>query len=131
MAAGAGIEPIRSRQTYSLLRRSGSRGRAGPVTVQFVEQTSWSRPQVAYALGRKLGGAVVRNRLRRRLRAVLREETAELPRGAYLVRVAPGGDELTYDQLRMAMGTALRSATKSRSGNGPTDALVTAGRRRP
>ena len=50
--------------------------------------------RVAYAIGRQVGPAVVRNRLRRRLRAAVREidrSTGGLPTGAYLVSAAARG----------------------------------------
>jgi ribonuclease P protein component len=40
---------------------------------------------VAYAVGRNVGGAVQRNRARRRLRAALHEIRDELEPGSYLV----------------------------------------------
>lgn len=50
-------------------------------------------PRVAFAVAKGAGGAVVRNRIRRRLRAALRELQVReaLPAGAYLVG---GGAEL-------------------------------------
>lgn len=46
----------------------------------------FQRPQVAFAVPRKVGNAVVRNRIRRRLRAVLQSLAAQgqLPGGAWL-----------------------------------------------
>jgi ribonuclease P protein component len=83
--------------------------------VKFVRQNSWSKPQVAYALGKKLGGAVVRNRLRRRLRAIVSGLAGALPPGAYLVSAGPGATELSFDELRRAMSQAVRSATGNRA----------------
>jgi ribonuclease P protein component len=59
-------------------------------------------PGVAYALGRGLGGAVVRNRVRRRLRALVAEEAVRrpLPSGYYLVGATPGAASATFDALR-------------------------------
>jgi ribonuclease P protein component len=54
---------------------------------------------------------VVRNRLRRRLRSIVAELGPELPPGAYLVSTGPGVTGLRFDELRMAMGRALESAT--------------------
>lgn len=50
-----------------------------------------ARPAVAFAISRKVGGAVVRNRLRRQLRvaAELAAERNLLRPGWYLVMVAP------------------------------------------
>jgi len=54
--------------------------------------------RVGYAIPRAAGPAVVRNRLRRRLRAVVRELLFEP--GDYLISVAPAAAELSFDQLR-------------------------------
>ncbi len=102
---------IRSRSTFARIRTGGARGGSGPVRVKFVQEKSWSEAQVAYALGKKLGGAVVRNRLRRRLRAIVAELAPSLPPGAYLVSTGPAATGLRFDELRKAMGRALESAT--------------------
>src|SRR5439155_12562332 len=54
---------IRDRTTFGQLRRDGRRSRSGPVTVTSVDGPSDQPPRVAYAVGRRVGGAVVRNRL--------------------------------------------------------------------
>jgi ribonuclease P protein component len=59
---------------------------------------------VAYALGRAIGPAVVRNRLRRRLRALL--AASSLPPGIYLLGAQPAAvrrsrDELAFDLERL------------------------------
>lgn len=84
----------------------------------FVVRESSQRPAVAFAIGRKVGGATVRNRLRRRLRAVSRELVHEgrLPTGWYLVIAAPSAGELSYEVLgehfRLASAAAhARAAT--------------------
>jgi ribonuclease P protein component len=74
------------------------------------EATSGLFPQVGYAIGRRCGSAVVRNRLRRRARAVVREQAPSLPRGAFLVRLEPGASALTAAQFRHDLATALRRA---------------------
>ena len=106
-----GIGPVRSRETFADLRRSSSRGRSGPVSVSFVDRPGWDRPQVAYAVNRKVGNAVQRNLLRRRMRAIVSEEAAGLPVGAYVVRSRPDGPMLEFNELRVAMSQALEQAT--------------------
>ena len=65
-------------------------------------------PRVAYAIGRPVGGAVVRNRVRRRLRAATRAHAAVLEPGhAYLVHAAPGAAQRTYADLAASLGSAL------------------------
>jgi len=67
--------------------------------------------RVAYALNRSVGTAVVRNRLRRRLREVLR--SAPLAPGAYLVSASVAATTLSRDELvehvKRAAGPAWRS----------------------
>lgn len=72
-----------------------------------------SPPRVAYTIGRQVGPAVVRNRLRRRLRAIVRDVCAvsgSLPAGdgAYLVGVRPDAASLGYAELAETVTTALR-----------------------
>ena len=68
---------------------------------------------MAFALGRALGPAVTRNRLRRRLRAICRTLTAtgELPPGMLLIGATPVAVELTYAQLEAELRTMLRTLT--------------------
>ena len=68
--------------------------------------------RVAYAIGRRVGPAVVRNRLRRQLRAAVREidrSTGGLAPGAYLVSLRPEAVGRSYDELRGHLGAALEA----------------------
>jgi len=58
-----------------------------------------SPPQVAYAVGRAAGTAVVRNRLRRRLRALLTTTHPPLHGGLYLLGVTRGAARRSFDEL--------------------------------
>ena len=117
----AAIGPIRSRHTHEALRRSSSRGRSGPLTVLFLEQKSWSDAEVSYAISRRVGTAVVRNRLRRRLKAIMTELAPSLVAGAYVVRTGPGSSTLDYEELRVAMSRALERATRRQSPLTPSE----------
>src|SRR6516165_4522665 len=63
--------PIRDRATFAALARSRPR-RRGPVTMRVSATATTDGPRVAYAVARHVGGAVARNRVRRRLRAAVR-----------------------------------------------------------
>lgn len=66
--------------------------------------------RVAYAIGRPVGGAVLRNRVRRRLRAVVAELDRDgglLEPGAYLIAAGPEAAEVPFDTLRVDVGRAV------------------------
>jgi len=81
---------ITDRRTFAALRQQGRRSRRGALTVTWLapppEETA-TPARVAFAVGKATGGAVVRNRVRRRLRAAARTLAAggRLPAGAYLL----------------------------------------------
>lgn len=72
-------------------------------------------PRVALAVGRGAGGAVARNRIRRRLRAALRELQAagRLPGGAYLVGASPSAADHPWAELVADLDEAVAAATRS------------------
>jgi len=67
---------------------------------------------VGYAVGRRVGGSVQRNRLRRRLREAVRtfEQQGGLQPGAYLVDPARDALELTYEDMSSSLREAIRRA---------------------
>lgn len=65
---------------------------------------------MAYAIGKSVGGAVTRNLIRRRLRALMDECRAHTLPGLYLIKCGIGTSELTYDELRHHVREALRRA---------------------
>jgi ribonuclease P protein component len=61
------------------------------------------------ATSRSLGGAVQRNRVRRRLRELVRERYGEMETGWDLLLIArPDAARATYAELRKALGSLLK-----------------------
>jgi ribonuclease P protein component len=84
-----------------------TRAHIGPITVSFVNGSPAEPPRVAYAIGRKVGNAVERNRIRRQLRAIFRQLAPQLRSGKYLIGVAPQSTQLRFGELRLTVMRAL------------------------
>lgn len=77
------------------------------MSVAYVPGAPGGGVRVAFATSRQVGSAVARNRVRRRLRAAVREHSARLSPGAYLVASTAAGAEEPFDRLCAALGSAL------------------------
>ncbi|MCZ7527832.1 MAG: ribonuclease P protein component [Acidimicrobiia bacterium] len=103
---------IRDHATFQDLARA-RRWRRGPVAVRFLAVGSTGPPQVAYAVGRRVGGAVARNRARRRLRAAIRACRDQLvPGGAYLVSAGAPVVTMPFGTLVDALSDCLAAAER-------------------
>ena len=104
---------IRDRATFDALA-SGRRRRRGPISMTFLPGDPSVPPRVAYAIGKRVGPAVVRNRVRRRMRAAALAHRAELrPGGAYLFGAAPAAANAPYAEIDAAMSELLAGASRS------------------
>lgn len=116
------IGRISDRATFDALRREGRRARRDPVTVVFLAEgaldVTWPAgggTRVAYSVGRRLGTAVARNRVRRRLRAAMHEidrARGGLSPGAYLVLAHLGATAAPYAELKRSLGAACDAAVR-------------------
>lgn len=78
------------------------------MTVTFIADGS-TAPRVAFAVPKRAGTAVLRNRMRRRARALL-DQACELRPGAYLVRLDTRAATLDTTQLGADVSGAVRAA---------------------
>ncbi len=103
---------VQGRRTFQQLARSDRRASSGPVAVRFLpKEDAPGEVLVAYSVSRKVGGAVVRNRCRRRLRAIAAGMADELASGAYLIGVGPGVRGLAFDELKERVSDTMRRAS--------------------
>jgi ribonuclease P protein component len=109
------IRRIRGRDAFARLARDGTRIRASCLWCAHLPDPTATSPAIAFSISRAVGPAVERNRLRRRLRALLRTATVagDVPPGLLLVGARPGTAELTFDQLATELADLLdRLATR-------------------
>jgi ribonuclease P protein component len=109
------IRRVRGHDTFRDLARSPAR-RRGALGARLLPGDPSEPPAVAYAIPRAVGGAVERNRLRRRLRATVRDLEAELvPGGRYLVSAGPAVSEMSPAELRATLREVLRALREATS----------------
>jgi ribonuclease P protein component len=101
---------VRTRASFAALAATGRRARAGALRVTALVGDPADLPCAAFAIGRAVGPAVVRNRLRRRLRAAMAELAP--PPGTYLIAVGPEAAQRSYDDLRAELAAALAEVTQ-------------------
>jgi ribonuclease P protein component len=99
------IDRVRERDAFVRLRHDGVRVRTDPLWCSFVLDPDLVPPQVAFAIGRAVGSAVSRNRLRRRLRAVLAD--CDVPPGLYLVGARVPACEQTFAELESTVSSLM------------------------
>lgn len=76
-------------------------------------------PQVGFVVSRGVGNAVVRNRVRRRLRHLVRDRLGDVPGGAVLVvRALPAAAGATYDELRGDLARCLERVLRQAAHDG-------------
>lgn len=71
--------------------------------------------QIAFSISRRVGNAVVRNRVRRRLREAFRYQLIgrQAMLGAAVVTVLPKASELSYSDLESQVRSILKNIEKS------------------
>ena len=83
----AGLDMLRSAIDFRAIQ-SGSRSRAHPLLLLRYRRNELDRTRYGISTSRKIGSAVVRNRLRRRLRTVLRALDSRVERGWDVLLIA-------------------------------------------
>ncbi|MER8000171.1 MULTISPECIES: ribonuclease P protein component [unclassified Streptomyces] len=108
---------LRRREDFAAAVRRGRRAgrpllvvhlRSGP-TDPHAPGESASPTRAGFVVSKAVGGAVVRNRVKRRLRHLIRERLSELPTGSLVVvRALPGAGDADHAHLARDLDAALR-----------------------
>ena len=103
---------IRDRATFDALTTK-KRARRGPVSLAVFALDDASPPRVAYAVGKRVGPSVTRNRVRRRLRAAVTSHRPRLrPGRAYLFGASSAAEAASYAELEAAVGQLLATVAE-------------------
>lgn len=105
---------LRSRSDFAALRASGRSRNHRLMTIRS-RPNALDHDRFAISTGRNVGTAVVRNRVRRRLREILRARHTDAPARDILVVCRPAAAAAGYDELRHAIGRLLGNGTEERT----------------
>lgn len=96
--------------------RSGRRaGRRAVVVHQLVRADPGEAARVGFVVSKAVGGAVLRNRVQRRLRGVMAQHLPSLPAGSLtVVRALPASASARYEELAVEVAAALRQLRDKR-----------------
>lgn len=100
--------------TFQRAVRTGRRSGSRTLVVHLAGGTAaaGAGPQVGFVVSKAVGSAVVRNRVKRRLRHLAREHVSSLPGDAVLVvRALPAAAEASYRELGADLARCLARAT--------------------
>jgi ribonuclease P protein component len=120
----AAAQRLRRSTDFAAAIRGGRRAGRGTLVVhllvldepQFLDEPAQaSEARAGFVVSKAVGNAVVRNRVRRRLRHLVRSRLDALPAGALLVvRALPAAAAASYATLGSDLDAALETARKPR-----------------
>jgi ribonuclease P protein component len=105
---------LRSRRDFKRVYQRGQT-LALPTLALYWRKSAGQGPRIGFSVSKKLGGAVQRNRLKRRYRAIARELLPVCPPACDLIFVArPAAAKADYGRLRAEMAQALAQTAQKR-----------------
>lgn len=102
---------------FAKMRREGESFHGKLIVLSVLKVDSAGAPRFGIVTSRRVGGAVARNRVRRRLREIVRQAQREIVRGVWLVLIArpaaavAGLAALREDWTRLARRSSILAAS--------------------
>lgn len=100
---------VRRCADYAALKARGQTVQAGPLLVAYLPRTGAIEPRLGLTISSKVGGAVVRNRVKRRVRTAFRELRETLPAVDLNVIARTGAATASARTISSVLGEAGRS----------------------
>jgi len=100
---------------FDRLWSDGQQVRTRDLRVRYLATDGAAQPRVAYAISRKVGKAVVRNKLRRRLRAAIGEHVnhSGVPFSDAVIIAFPSARDLSFTDVQMQVSEIMKKIEKS------------------
>ncbi len=114
------LERLKSPQDFSVVYNQG-KPHFGRYVVISVLPSNRSVTRVGFAVGKKVGNAVARNKVKRRLRAVVRSQSSQIPPGLDLIigakrnSVTASFQDLAEDVSRVFKYSGVSTAGRNKS----------------
>lgn len=106
-------DSLRGRREFSLVLRRGRTAGTKHLSVYALgDRKRDHRPKVGIVITKKVGNAVVRNRLRRRCKSILDGSGAVASGTWYVVMCRPAATSLGFTQLREQLDSALQASSR-------------------
>ena len=111
---------LRTGDDFRAVTRQGTRSARSHVVVHLaLSPERGPEPRVGFVVSKKIGNAVVRNRVTRRLREIFRARMDTLPAGCDVVlRALPGIEELPFAELAEQVDGAIAAALRKHERRG-------------
>ena len=109
---------LRERKDFKRVYQRGQT-LALPTLALYWRKSGKAGPRIGFSVSKKLGGAVERNRLKRRYRAIARQLLPQFPAGVDLIFVArPAAAKADYRRQSAEMAQALAQVAAKRAKDG-------------
>lgn len=92
---------------FNYVYRRGKRAACRDLSLMFVKN---QQKRIGFSVSKKVGGAVVRNRTKRRLRECVRPLLPQMRNGLYVFVARPSAAQCSFEQLNAAVQLLLRRA---------------------
>jgi ribonuclease P protein component len=107
----AAAQRLRRRGEFAATVRGGRRAGRGSVIVHVRLGAADAGVRAGFVVPKSVGGAVERNKVKRRLRHLVRDRLGSLPAGSdVVVRALPGAAGCPYPQMALDLDSALGAA---------------------
>ncbi len=110
------LQSICDRRTFAALKATKFSARHGLVRAFFADSGEETNPRIAFAVSKKVGNSVERNRIRRRIRAAVTSNLDQLAPGNYLIIPGSGVLDASFNELKQDVLESMKRSSQKAAG---------------